>query len=176
VREQKTNFYVHYPDIVLGQKLCTGIYEVTCPQFDTPVFAKFARFDWEIQYIENETIAYEWTDGHDIGQRFLGHLVEDGRVIGFLMDRITSTRHAGPDDLIACQQTLFRLHQLGIKHGDVNRFNFLIRGSTAVLIDFDTARKCADQESLRKECEALPGHLSDTSRRGGGGVLCTTPN
>ena len=50
----------------------------------------FARFDWEIQYIENETTRIN----HDVGPRFLGHLTEDGRAIGFLMERITNARHA----------------------------------------------------------------------------------
>lgn len=168
--------YINCFAIVVGEKLRTGIYEVTCPQFDTIVVAKFARFEWEIQYLENETIAYEWIEGHEIGPRFLGHLTEDGRVIGFLMERITNARHAGPNDLAACQQTLRRLHHLGIQHGDTNRFNFLIRGQKAVLIDFDTARKCDDQETLHKELETLQGYLEDTSRRGGGGLLCAEPN
>ncbi|EAW10802.1 uncharacterized protein ACLA_052750 [Aspergillus clavatus NRRL 1] len=167
--------YVDYLDIVVGEKLRTGIYEVTCSRFDTVVVAKFVRFEWEIQYLENETAAYEWIDGRGIGPRFLGHLTEGDRVIGFLMERFTNARHAGLSELTACQQTLCRLHQLGILHGDINRFNFLIRGSKAVLIDFDTARKCDDQDALRKELETLPAYLQDTSRRGGGGILCVAP-
>ncbi|KAJ5207512.1 hypothetical protein N7491_001859 [Penicillium cf. griseofulvum] len=97
------------------------------------------RFDWEIQYLENETTAYEWIEGYDIGPRFLGHLTEDGRVIGFLMERIRDARHAGPQDLESCREVLSRLHCLGIHHGDTNRFNFLIRDSQAVLIDFDSS-------------------------------------
>lgn len=68
---------------MVGEKLRTGVYEVTCPRFDTFVVAKFARFEWEIQYLENETVAYEWIDGRKIGPRFLGHLTEGDRVIGF---------------------------------------------------------------------------------------------
>ncbi|KAH2761566.1 hypothetical protein KXW10_000388 [Aspergillus fumigatus] len=176
VRHRWHGIYVDYLDIVVGEKLRTGVYEVTCPRFDTVVVAKFARFEWEIQYLENETVAYEWIDGREIGPRFLGHLTEGDRVIGFLMERVTNARHACLNDIAACQQTLGRLHQLGILHGDINRFNFLIHGSKAVLIDFDTARKCDDQDALRKEFEALPGYLQDTSRRGGGGILCAAPN
>ena len=99
---------------MVGEKLRTGIYEVKGHMFgpgDAVVVAKFARFDWEIQYIENETTVYQWIDGHNIGPRFLGHLTEDARVIGFLMERI--------QDLEPCQQTLSRLHCLGIRHGDI---------------------------------------------------------
>lgn len=174
VKHQWHTTYVDYQDLVVGKYLRTGIYEVTCPQFDSIVVAKFARFEWEIQYMENETVAYEWLDGHDIGPRFLGHLTEDGgsRVIGFLLERITDAHYAeGTKDLEACQQTLHRLHQLGIRHGDVNRFNFLVCDSRAILIDFDTSRKCEDGGVLQKEMQELPGRLQDVSMRGGGGLL-----
>jgi tRNA A-37 threonylcarbamoyl transferase component Bud32 len=80
-------------------------------------------------------------------------------------------RHAGPQDLESSRKALSRLHRLGIRHGDTNRFNFLIRDSQAVLIDFDSARKCDDQDALLKELEHLPNSLEDLSRRGGGGLL-----
>jgi hypothetical protein len=43
----------------VGRKLRTCIYELTCPQFDTIVVAKFARFERQIGYLENEAIAYK---------------------------------------------------------------------------------------------------------------------
>ncbi|KAJ5346786.1 uncharacterized protein N7506_000039 [Penicillium brevicompactum] len=163
--------YVDYSEIVVGEKLRTGIYEVKCHLFNDVVVVKFARFDWEIPYLESETTAYQWIEGYRIGPQFLGHLTEDGRVIGFLMERIKDARHAGPQDLESCRKALSRLHRLGIQHGDTNRFNFLIRDSQAVLIDFDSARKCDDQDALLKELEHLPNSLEDLSRRGGGGLL-----
>ncbi|RJE23054.1 hypothetical protein PHISCL_04619 [Aspergillus sclerotialis] len=162
---------VDYMDLVVGEKLRTGIYEVKCPLFNEVIVAKFARFEWEIPYLESETTAYQWIDGHGIGPQFLGHLMEEGRVIGFLMERIKNARHAGPQDLEHCRQSLSRLHRLGAHHGDTNRFNFLICDSRAILIDFDLARKCDDQGALSEELEKLPKSLEDLSRRGGGGLL-----
>ena len=104
---------IDYMDIVTGQKLRTGIYEVKCPLFDEVIVAKFARFEWEIPYLESETTSYQWIDGYGIGPQFLGHLTEDGRVIGFLMERIKNAQHAGPQDLEPCRQTLSQLHRLG---------------------------------------------------------------
>jgi predicted Ser/Thr protein kinase len=150
--------YVDFEDIVLGKLLKPGLHEVTCAQLDTVAMAKFARFEWEIQYMMNETRAYEWIEGKGIGPRFLGHLTEGSRVIGFLLERVTDARYADSTDLAACERSLQGLHQLGILHGDVNRFNFLIKGSEAVLIDFDTARKCEDSEALcrkSKLCQPL---------------------
>ncbi|KAE8316531.1 hypothetical protein BDV41DRAFT_562153 [Aspergillus transmontanensis] len=136
----------------IGKRHRTGIYEVQCPGFDTVVVAKFARFHWEIRYMESETTAYEWIKDYDIGPRFLGHPVEDGRVIGFLMERISNARHAVLDDLEACWDTLSRLHALGIRHGDMTQ-------------------KCDDCNVLCEELDGLAESLASTSNRGGGGLL-----
>lgn len=56
--------YVEYTDLAIGEKLRTGVHEATCPILDTVVVIKFARFDWEIQYIDNETTAYQWIEGY----------------------------------------------------------------------------------------------------------------
>jgi tRNA A-37 threonylcarbamoyl transferase component Bud32 len=103
-------------------------------------------------------------------------LTEGDRVIGFLIEHITNAQHACLSDIAACQLTLGRLHQLSIMHGDINQFNFLIHGSKAVLINFNTARKYNDQDTLHKEFETLPSHLQDMSRRGGSGILYAAPN
>ncbi|OJJ47933.1 hypothetical protein ASPZODRAFT_131545 [Penicilliopsis zonata CBS 506.65] len=162
--------YVDYLELSIGRKLRTGIYEARCSLFNEIVIAKFARFPWEIQYMENETTAYQWISGHTIGPRFLGHLTENGRVIGFLMERITDTQHASPEDLEACREVLTRLHDVGVRHGDTNRFNFLVCDSKATLIDFDTAQKCDDRNLLLQELENLTVCLNDPSDRGGGGL------
>ncbi|KAJ5114040.1 alpha-galactosidase A precursor [Penicillium angulare] len=163
--------FVDYMQLSIGRKLRTGIYEATCQSFSDTIVIKFARFEWELQYLENETTAYQWISGHDIGPRFLGHLTKNGRVIGFLMEAISNPHHATVDDLEACQDVLSRLHKLGIQHGDTNRFNFLVHDSGATLIDFDTSQRCDDQELLVNEFEGLSTRLNDSSGRGGGGLL-----
>ncbi|RAH54841.1 alpha-galactosidase A precursor [Aspergillus piperis CBS 112811] len=162
---------IDYLDLSMEGKLRTGIYKVKCPQYDNVVVAKFARFPWEIQYIENETTAYQWISGHDVGPRFLGHVTESGRVIGFLIEYIRDARHAGIQDVESCREVLGRLHDLGVRHGDTNPFNFLICGGKATLIDFDTARICDDRGVLFQEMDGLAACLDDRSSRGGGGFL-----
>ncbi|KAE8378128.1 hypothetical protein BDV26DRAFT_262114 [Aspergillus bertholletiae] len=164
VKNQWHEYSVDYSELKVGKRLRTGIYEARCPGFDTVVVAKFARFHWEIRYMESETTAYEWINGHDIGPRFLGHLVEDGRVIGFLMERICNARPAILDDLEACWDTLSRLHAIGVRHGDTNRFNFLMTDSGAVLIDYDTAQRCDDHDVLCEELDSLAESLASTSK------------
>ncbi|KAK2845243.1 hypothetical protein FQN49_005912 [Arthroderma sp. PD_2] len=162
---------IDYLDIQIKERLNSGLYAIKSPTPGMDAVIKFARFEWEIGYLEDETTAYQWIEGHDIGPRFLGHLTEDGRVIGFIVERITGGRHAGPQDLELCQRALSRLHALGIRHGDINRFNFLIQGSKAVLIDFATARKCNDQVSLNEEMHSLRRYLETSSTRGGERVI-----
>ncbi|KAF2207768.1 hypothetical protein CERZMDRAFT_88239 [Cercospora zeae-maydis SCOH1-5] len=154
-------------DLTYGNKLRSGVYEATSPQFSQTIVAKFARFPWEIDALEKETEAYQWIDGQDIGPIFLGHLVEEGRTIGFLMENITDARHASENDLEICRHKLCSLHRLGILHGDVNKYNFLITNSHATLLDFESARKCTNQEELDKELQSLSQQLGDTSGRGG---------
>ena len=93
-----------------------------------------------------------WISGYGIGPRFFGHLSENSRVIALLIiERITDTRHAGSQDVEICRGVLSRPHHLGVRQGNTNRFNFLVRDSKAVLIDFDTARKYNDRELLLQE-------------------------
>lgn len=158
---------IDYLDLQLGHRHRSNVYEATCSQFSVTVVVKFARFSWEIALLDAETRAYRWIDRHHIGPDLLGHITEDGRVIGFAMDRIANAQHAGPEHLSLCQQTLKRLHHLGIKHGDVNKHNFLVRDGLAMLIDFDNSRLCNDQEILDKELNSLEEELHDMSGRGG---------
>lgn len=150
-------------------RLRQNIHRVTCPQFDHPVLVKFAEFPWQTPYFEAETVAYEWIDGAGIGPKFLGHLTEAGRVIGLVLDFIEGARTAGPEDLEACQSALARLHALGIKHGDINKHNFLVKDGSVVMVDFETARRCSSKEELEAESRSLEQSLKDPSHRGGVG-------
>ena len=66
-----------------------------------------------------------------------------------------------------CQQALLKLHRLSIKHGDLNKHNFLIHDDRATLIDFDGALQCDNANVLEDEFRELEKGLSDTSGRGG---------
>ncbi|MCJ1284977.1 hypothetical protein MMC26_004314 [Xylographa opegraphella] len=140
----------------------------SAPQFEKPMVAKFARFEWEIGYYIAETRVYSWIDGHNIGPEFLGYLKEDGRAIGFLIEYIEG-HHATISDLPACQDIVRKLHGLGILHGDLNKHNFLISERGAVLIDFETAKRSENGEIMEKELEGLEEQLLDESGIGGVG-------
>ncbi|KAH7398263.1 alpha-galactosidase A precursor [Pyrenochaeta sp. MPI-SDFR-AT-0127] len=158
---------VDHLELHLGRKLRSNFYEATCPRFNSTIIAKFARFAWEIPQLDAETSAYQWIENAQIGPKFLGHISEEGRIVGFIVERISSCHHATPEDLALCQQTLLRLHKLRIKHGDINKHNFLMHDKNATLIDFDHATQNNDANTLGEEFRMLQAELEETSGRGG---------
>ena len=133
--------------------------------------AKMARFEWEIAYVERETRIYALLEGTGIAPRFLGHVHEQNRVIGFLLERIDG-RPAGIDDLEICKAALKRLHRLGIIHGDCNRYNFVVgNDGKTTLVDFEKSTHGASREAMEAEMASLENHLREETGRGGGFLL-----
>lgn len=136
----------------------------------TPIIAKIARFEWEIPRIERETRAYQLLEGSGLAPRFLGHIHENGRIIGFLLETIEG-RPASIQDLGICETTLKKLHGLGFLHGDTNRYNFLVTEEGVKLLDFEHLQENASPESICKELESLRLELMEDSGRGGGFII-----
>lgn len=131
----------------------------TNSQSPPTIVAKIARFDWEIPRIDRETRAYQLLDGSGLAPRFLGHIHENGRIIGFLLERVEG------------RPALERLHQLGYLHGDANRFNFLIAEEGVKLIDFERLQENVTRDSMHKELASLRAELTEDSGRGGGFIF-----
>jgi predicted Ser/Thr protein kinase len=126
--------------------------------------AKVARFEFEIPFIEAETRVYRVIDGHTVGPKFFGHLLENGRPMGMQLEFLDGRRPI-KDDFDACSRSLCRLHSLGWAHGDINRDNFVILGSEAKLIDFEASGPATNQET-DTEFDKLYEELIDESGRG----------
>lgn len=131
------------------------------------IIAKIARFEWEIPRIEQETRAYQLLEGSGLAPRFLGHIHENGRIMGFLLEKIEG-RSASIQDLSICEETLGKLHKMGCTHGDVNRYNFLVTEGRVKLLDFECFIKDASPVSMREEMESLRTEITEESGRGGG--------
>ena len=138
------------------------------------VIAKIARFEFEIPWVETETAIYQAIDGHGIGPAFLGHLVEHGRVMGFLIEKIDGV-HGEIGDLEACQSIVKRLHSLGIVHGDLNKYNFIVGPTRTTLVDFEDAIKNGSKEAMQKEFAGLTEQLTEETGRGGPAMPDSTP-
>lgn len=144
------------------QEIKTGVFKVKYGAGFA--VAKIASFEYEIPYIEDETRAYREVDGCSLGPRFLGHLTEDGRTMGLLIDYLAG-RPPVKEDFEACRMVLGRLHDLGMAHRDINRDNFVISGSRAFLIDFERCGQATEEERIR-EMGMLFEELIDERGRG----------
>jgi predicted Ser/Thr protein kinase len=132
------------------------------------MIAKIARFDWEIPYVQRETEIYSLLQGTGIAPRFLGHIHEQGRIIGILLEKVMG-RHAGIEDLQICCTALKRLHALGISHGDCNRYNFIIGVDDKVtLVDFEKSIVGANKDIMESEIAKLGEDLAEEGGLGGG--------
>jgi hypothetical protein len=103
-----------------------------------------------------------------IAPNFLGHLTENGRVMGLLLEKVNG-RFASPDDRSKCEEAIRRLHGMGLIHGDINRYNFLIKSSSTGnvrMVDFEHVEDF-DEETAREELEVLPFELAEMSGRAG---------
>lgn len=135
------------------------------------VVIKFAKFPWEMRYFEEETQAYERVACHGFGPKFLGHLMEEGRCVGLVIEFIKNARHAGPEDVDVCQDEMRKLHGLGLLHGDVNRHNFLVREvegrKMVTVVDLETVVECTDEQAFEEEIDMVKEELQSTSKMGG---------
>lgn len=113
---------------------------VTHPLLEKPAIMKIAVLPDHFEAMERETKAQQLIHGKDIGPKFLGHVAESGRVIGFLSESIEGAVEMDPSSSDACFEALTRLHTLGIFHGDVHPGNFLCKGDKVLIIDFEYAR------------------------------------
>ncbi|KAI0114040.1 alpha-galactosidase A [Nemania sp. FL0031] len=108
------------------------------------------------------------SDGPLIAPEFLGHLTENGRLMGFLMEKLEG-RFACLDDLPQCTALLKRLHglgELGLVHGDVNRYNFVVGDDGCVrLVDFEHAQDY-DKKLAQEELDSLSAELAEETGRG----------
>ncbi|KAI3390251.1 hypothetical protein diail_10860, partial [Diaporthe ilicicola] len=89
---------VDHLELKIVARLRQNIQKVSHVLFREPVIFKLANFPWEIPFMEAETRAYAWIQDQDIGPRFLGHVSEGGRVVGFLIENIAGASPATLDD------------------------------------------------------------------------------
>ena len=87
------------------------------------------------------------------------------------MDGDFDARHATPADLEACSQALAKLHQLGMLHGDVYRYNILVTSQGVTLIDFANARKSEEPAAVEEEMQVLEERLHSELGKPGGRFL-----
>lgn len=123
---------------------------------------KFARQPAAIRRIESETKVYERLQNTSIGPRFLAHVTENGRTIGFLLEFVQGRRPVLADWPI-CKTALEALHALGLGHGDMHGGNFIVRGDEVVLIDFGRCGEMTSDDQKQAELDDLQSNLAPDS-------------
>lgn len=104
--------------------------------------------------IETEMMAYRACDGMDITPKFVGHVAEKGRVIGFLTEYIQGSHKPKDDEKELCRKVLERFHQLTGWHRCTSanhRRNFIIKDGKAYMVDLGAAHTPATVAMLGSE-------------------------
>ncbi|KAI0867156.1 hypothetical protein F4860DRAFT_508654 [Xylaria cubensis] len=116
---------------------------------------KYAPFAITIESISHEIRIYQYLQNSDITPKFLGQVVEQGRIIGFLIEYVEDARLVSLSGRFSdlaidkCKQSLEKLHHIGILHNDAHTNNCLLRNDgSAVLIDFEHATLASNIPSL----------------------------
>jgi tRNA A-37 threonylcarbamoyl transferase component Bud32 len=86
--------------------------------------------------------------------------------MGLLLENVDG-RFASTDDQSKCEEAIRRLHGMGLIHGDINRYNFLIESSSGRvrIVDFEHVEDF-DEKTAHEELKVLPFELAEIS--GGG--------
>lgn len=126
----------------------------------------------EVPRLALETTIYRSLEHTDLAPRFIGHVHEHGRVIGFILEKIEG-REANITDLPSCRSALQRLHDIGILHRDINRYNFIFQDDGVRLIDFEKSQKFNGttaymQAKIQAEMDDLCEQLVENTGRGAG--------
>ncbi|RYP45283.1 hypothetical protein DL768_008359 [Monosporascus sp. mg162] len=137
------------------KKYCSDAEEklrlVTHLSFELPVLMKIVEFPGRLRCMEKEARAYQVLDGKGIAPRFLRHVTEAGRVVGFLLEWIEGARPTDVSDLGACIGALQRLHEQGLAHGTPHLDNLLVKEGKVILTDFEEAETRVDALAKAKD-------------------------
>lgn len=125
------------------------------------VLMKIAETPNDMETIAQETEVYHTIQGTSIAPAFLGHIREEGRIVGFLVEYLDACTHPEGKDYDACRLALSNLHACGYLHGDIHTGNILVRpdGTAALLIDFEFSQRCDDKIKFEQELEELRQNL-----------------
>ncbi|KAF1983435.1 hypothetical protein K402DRAFT_338380 [Aulographum hederae CBS 113979] len=143
---------INHLEFEIVEMIKSNVWVVTAPRFPEPVILKITKNnDQGITAIDKETEAYSWIEGSGVGPKFLGHVHEEGRVIGFVIEKVEGIHPYMNQHSEQTRAAMGKLHALGVRHCDLNACNVLVREDKAVIIDFETANKTNDQKLLEKE-------------------------
>ncbi|KAI5924345.1 hypothetical protein F4810DRAFT_709680 [Camillea tinctor] len=126
------------------------------PSADKRCLMKIAEIPELMGHTKRETEIYKDLEGADIAPQFMGHVMEQGRIVGFLVEWIEDAEEPVLEfdtDLLA--DALSKLHARGILHKDIHAGNFLIKDNRAYIIDFEYSDWSNKDEDFDEEIDQI---------------------
>ena len=131
---------------------------------------KICPFAYQLRYFAQEVRAYEalCERGCDLVPRLEAYVFERSKeqVVGFVCEEVEG-RFAGPEDYEECRRGVEKLHEFGVVHGDLNKYNIIMGTNGLRFIDLenavlDTAVEGSEFARLCvEELDGLKNKLSD---------------
>lgn len=137
-------------------------------QGDKTSILKIARFQHEVPALQREVSTYASlaSRGFPLAPKVVGYAYEGtmDRTIGLLLEDVSGST-PDPKDLEDCQKTARLLHDYGILHRDLNRYNILMTDHGAIVFDFEVAvvKEFVGAEESREELRSLEEKFKDGS-------------
>ncbi|KAI0598084.1 kinase-like domain-containing protein [Biscogniauxia sp. FL1348] len=128
------------------------------PTTDKQCLMKIAEVPKSTRDVKSETDIYRALEGSGIAPQFMGHVAEQGRVMGFLIEWIEGAAHPDMEhDMERVKDALKKLHALGIVHKDPHAGNFLVKDDRVYIIDFEHAHRTNNPDEFAKEMGRISG-------------------
>ncbi|KAF7588676.1 hypothetical protein BBP40_005333 [Aspergillus hancockii] len=156
-------------DLKIVSRISDRVFQVRSK--DRTWILKIAGFKHEVPYVQREISIYSALEAchFQLAPKLKGFVYEEdrSRVIGFLMDDISGDTPC-IENLEECMATVRQLYEIGITHGDLNKYNMLITESGVKVFDFEASSVYEPVEPTvaQEEVEALAKWLVDESEVG----------
>ena len=149
-------------------------------------YMKTAPFSYQLGFLTREIETYRFLARlcSSLTPKLAGYVYEETprRVIGFLCEVIEGW-HPNTEDIPLCKEALQRLHNLGVLHGDLNRYNILVTPTRNVqFIDLECSLIAENSNQpdyfptkMKEEVESLHQGLSDQTDLGKPFTSCAKP-
>ncbi|GKU05060.1 alpha-galactosidase a [Fusarium langsethiae] len=120
---------VDHRDLEMGEWVYKMTFKVISHSTILPrvnMMAKIAHSESELPFIEQESSVYQLLEGTRFALRFLGHIHENGRIIGFLLERMIG-QSVTSIDVEDWQEALREFHTItGLLLGKVDKNAFVM--------------------------------------------------
>ncbi|OBT87959.1 hypothetical protein VE02_04515 [Pseudogymnoascus sp. 03VT05] len=157
-------------ELEVTARLKNRVSRVKLPGQERTRILKICPFAYQLRYFAQEVRAYEalCERGCELVPRLEAYIFErsEEQVVGFVCDEVEG-RFAGVDDYEECRRGVEKLHEFGVVHGDLNKYNIIIAADGVRFIDLENAVLDTEVEGSKfarlcvEELDGLENKLND---------------